>query len=85
MAHLERFKRYPAAAEMRRQQGTTMVHLTLLPDGRVRGVRLQGSVGSPSLDEEALALVERAQPLPVPPGMAAARDLVLPIRFSLRR
>lgn len=69
---------------MRRQQGIAYVRLTLMPDGSVRSERLQGSAGVESLDEEALALVRRAQPLPVPPDDESRHELVVPIQFTLR-
>jgi protein TonB len=84
LAHLNRFKRYPAAAQMRRQQGVAYVRLTLLPNGSVQGVRLQTSAGVESLDEEALALIQRALPLPVPPDDDGRHELVVPIQFTLR-
>lgn len=84
LAHLGRFKRYPAVAQMRRQQGVAYVRLTLMPNGAVQGVRLQTSSGVESLDEEAVALIHRAQPLPVPPDDDSPHELVVPIQFTLR-
>jgi periplasmic protein TonB len=84
LAHLNRYKRYPAGAQMRHQQGVAYVRLILLPDGSVRGVQLRTSAGIESLDEEAVELVRRAQPLPPPPDISGAMELVIPIQFTLR-
>ena len=44
------------------------------------------SSGATSLDEEALALLRRAQPFPAPPRELAGDhvDLTVPIRFNLK-
>jgi len=44
------------------------------------------SSGSSQLDQETLAMLARAQPMPKPPGSApdSALSFVLPIRFKIR-
>jgi protein TonB len=44
------------------------------------------SSGAAALDEEALALLQRAQPFPPPPAEMAGPhvDLTVPIRFNLK-
>jgi protein TonB len=85
-AHLSRFRRYPTEAQMRRQEGTPMARITMTRAGVVLAVRLEQSSGHALLDAEALALVQRAQPLPpLPPEMEQATiELVVPLRFQLR-
>lgn len=83
LAHLNRFKQYPAAALMRRIQGVAYVHLLLMPDGTVRDVRLQTSSGAALLDDEALALIARAVPMPSRPD-SGPTELVVPIQFAVR-
>lgn len=83
LAHLNRFKRYPAAALMRRTQGVAYVHLLLMPDGTAKDVRLQTSSGAALLDEEALALIARAVPMPPRPD-SGPTELVVPIQFAVR-
>jgi periplasmic protein TonB len=83
-AHLARYKRYPAEAEARHNTGTVRLSFTMDRGGRVVSRHIEGSSGSGLLDQEALSMVERAQPLPVPPGMPQTRiTLTVPIRFSL--
>jgi protein TonB len=85
-AHLTRFKRYPAEAQMRRQEGTSMLRFTMTRDGRVLSFGLASSSGHEALDREALSLLDRAQPLPpLPPEVSQATiELVVPLRFQLR-
>ncbi|MBS0641420.1 MAG: energy transducer TonB [Proteobacteria bacterium] len=84
LAHLNRFKRYPPAAQMRRKEGTALVRFRLMPDGSAQAVRLVTASGTDSLDEEATALISRAQPLPRPDDNNQPIELVVPIQFLLR-
>lgn len=86
LGHLERHKRYPRAAQARRQQGVAQVRFTMDRQGRVLSARLEKTSGHESLDEETVAMVERASPLPAPPPeMAQDRiELVVPVQFFLR-
>lgn len=85
-AHLARYKRYPAEAEVRHETGTVRLSFTMDRNGRVLSRHIEGSSGSAALDKEVLSMIERAQPLPpFPPGMPQTRmSLVVPIHFSLR-
>jgi periplasmic protein TonB len=83
-AYLARFKRYPPEAAAQHATGTVRLSFTMDRSGRVVSRHIEGSSGSAALDREALAMIERAQPLPVPPDMPEARKtLNVPIRFSL--
>ena len=87
VALLERNKRYPAAAQSRREQGVAQVFFSLDRQGRVVDSRVVRSSGAAALDEEALALVRRAQPFPAwpAPEFPGERvDLTVPIRFNLK-
>jgi protein TonB len=86
VALLERNKRYPEAAQSRREQGVAQVFFSLDRQGRVIGSRVVRSSGASALDEEALALLRRAQPFPPPPRELPGKrvDLTVPIRFNLK-
>jgi periplasmic protein TonB len=86
LALLERNKRYPGGAQSRHQQGTAQVFFSLDRQGRVIDSRVVHSSGASALDEEALALLRRAQPFPPPPPeLPGPRiDLNVPIRFNLK-
>lgn len=86
LAHLERHKRYPAAAQQRRQQGVAYLYFVMDRAGKVLAYRLQRSSGYALLDTEALALLLRAQPLPPPPA-EIGRDRIelnVPVEFFIR-
>ncbi|MES1944045.1 TonB family protein [Salinisphaera sp. PC39] len=87
LAYLERHKRYPRAARRRRQQGIAHVRFTMNRAGQVLDASLERGAGFDILDREALALLERAQPLPRIPDEIDRDELeiVVPIEFSLRR
>ncbi len=83
---LQRAKRYPDAARAREEQGAAAVTFTIDRGGHVLSASLVRSSGSQSLDEEAVALVRRADPLPPVPAELAGSTLTLtvPVTFSLR-
>jgi protein TonB len=85
-AYLNGFKNYPYGARQRREQGTVRLHFVMDRAGNVLSFQVAGSSGWSDLDDEARALILRAQPLPpVPrnyPGQTL--DLIVPIVFSLR-
>lgn len=82
---LERHKRYPRLAQLRRQEGTVVVRFVMDRDGRVVDARVAESSGHRSLDQEAVAMVRRAAPLPgFPPEIREPRlSILVPVRFSL--
>jgi len=82
---LERHKAYPRQARRRQQQGTATLKFTLEPDGRVSRYRLLHSSGHQLLDQAVLAMIQRAQPLPVMPKSLGHLpiQLSLPVRFVL--
>jgi len=86
VAALLRNKRYPESARSRGEQGVAQVFFSLDRQGRLLESRLVRSSGAASLDEEALALLRRAQPFPAPPPDWPGEhvDLNVPIRFNLK-
>lgn len=83
-AWLERHKRYPQSARRRGEQGVVTLQFTLNARGHVVARRIVRSSGHERLDREVLALLERASPMPRPPGDAPRFSLAVPIVFSLR-
>ncbi|WP_338332079.1 energy transducer TonB [Acetobacter sp. LMG 32666] len=86
LGQLEKFKRYPAQAQMAEQQGTSMLTFTMDRKGHVLSAHLAGSSGHALLDEETLALVHRAEPLPTPPDSVPGEQITLtvPVEFDLK-
>jgi protein TonB len=85
LGRLERFRRYPALAQSRAQQGVAYLRFTMDRNGKVLSANIAQSSGYGLLDAEALALVRRAQPLPKPPPEVPGDtlELVAPIQFFL--
>lgn len=84
--HLQAHMRYPRLARLKRQEGVAELHFEVGRDGDVLSLALGRSSGYPLLDEEALALISRAQPLPPPPvSLAGSRwAFEVPVSFTLR-
>jgi periplasmic protein TonB len=85
VAHLQKFKRYPKSAATRHEQGIVSLSFTIDRTGHVLARSIIKSSGFADLDQEALDMIQRAQPLPAfPPSMTQeTRDFVLPVRFYL--
>jgi protein TonB len=83
-AQIERHKRYPEAANGDR--GEARVAFSVDRGGRVHGARLVASSGSSVLDRDALAWLERSQPLPPPPPEigGAMIPVTVPLRYIYR-
>jgi len=86
VAHLNRFKRYPDRARAHGSQGAVSVEFIIDRTGSLVSSRVVHSSGSSVLDEEALAVLQRASPLPAPPAVVsgATFNLSLPIQFRIR-
>jgi protein TonB len=85
LAHLDKHRRYPASALIRRQQGVVYVRFTVDRQGKVLSARLEASSGFPMLDREAVSLPKRATPLPKPPETVPGEiiELVVPVEFAV--
>lgn len=85
VGRLQRAKRYPDVARARDEQGAAAVTFTIDRSGHVLSAKLIRSSGSPSLDEEAVEMVRRADPLPPMPSELPGSTLTLtvPVTFSL--
>lgn len=86
LAHLERFRRYPARARAARQRGTVTVRFKMNRAGMVLSSAIVKKSGSYDLNQAALDTLERAQPLPaIPADMADEVELTIPIEFYFTR
>jgi periplasmic protein TonB len=86
VAHLQRHKRYPAAARSNNEEGTAYLRFAMDRTGHVLLKSIARASGHRALDQETLELLERAQPLPAPPtDMPGERfEFVVPVQFQLR-
>ncbi|HYG90014.1 MAG TPA: TonB family protein [Azospirillum sp.] len=85
-ARLARYKVYPRAAQLAREQGTVLLHFVVARDGAVLSWRIERSSGYATLDRQVESMIERAAPLPpLPDSLSGDRlDIVLPVQFALR-
>lgn len=83
VAHLDRHKRYPAGA---RTEGEIPVRFTIDRAGRILSAHLLKSSGSLVLDEAAVAMVRRSDPVPAPPESVGdqALTMTVPVIFRAR-
>ena len=86
VSHLNRYKRYPRTARRRRIEGDVRVRFGVDRSGQISAAAVVASSGFAALDEEALAVLQRASPLPPPPAQVrgATFDLVLPLQFRIK-
>lgn len=85
MARLERFRRYPAAARARRQEGIAQLRVSVARNGSLLHLSLERSSGFALLDQAALDTFRRAAPLPdVPDERPAPVELSFPVEFFMR-
>jgi len=86
IAQIIRHKRYPPEAMSRGDQGTARVSFSVDRHGGVHRARVVRSSGSQLLDRDALAWLQRSQPLPPPPSGVSGTSFSfeVPLRYTLR-
>ena len=86
LRQLQRNKRYPSEAQSRSEEGVVLLSFSLDRTGHVLAHSIARSSGFADLDNEVMAMIMRAEPLPAfPASMSQPQlDLTVPIRFSLR-
>ena len=82
VGHFNRHKRYPAGAGGR--EATTLVSFTLDRLGHVVSAAIARSSGVAALDDAALAMLRRADPVPPPPALVADAGLSFTIPVQLK-
>jgi periplasmic protein TonB len=83
VAQIERHKRYPDGA---RDYGVALVAFSVDRSGGVHHPHIVRSSGSSLLDHDAIAWVERSQPLPPPPPEIAGAQIAItvPLGYTVR-
>lgn len=85
LAHVQRFKRYPPAAQKAGITGNARLSITIDRSGRLKGARLGSSAGNATLDAEALAVARRAAPYPSPPDGVGSRTFSFSVTLKFSR
>lgn len=85
LSHVQRYTRYPPLLQGRRVEGVAYVRIAINCQGMLLEQSIHRKSGHRELDGEAMAAIQRAQPLPAPTEAPNDRvELVVPIHFSLR-
>jgi len=84
--HIDGFKQYPESARSHAGTGAVLVSFAIDRSGAVVSRKLLQGSGNAALDEEAVAMLLRAAPLPVPPSDVPGDtfEMAIPIRFKLK-
>ncbi len=84
LAHLNKFKRYPA--DRARQAAEVVVSFVLDRVGHVVSTRVVKGSGDASFDNAALTMLQRSDPVPPPPPLVADDGLTftLPVIFQVK-
>ncbi len=72
---------YPRSAQIRGDQGTAKVRISVDAGGKISGVELVEPTGSVILDREAVRIPQKIGNVPAPPG--GPTKLVIPIAWKL--
>lgn len=84
IAHFDKFKRYPA--DRATQSAHVVVRFVLDRSGHVLSSQVVNGSGDASFDAAALAMLQRADPVPPPPPLVADQGLTftLPVIFNVK-
>ena len=84
MAHLDKYKRYPA--DRSQKSAEIVVSFTLDRMGHVLSTSIVKGSGDPAFDEAAQAMLRRSDPVPPPPPLVADEGLnfTLPVIFRVK-
>jgi len=84
--HIMIYRRPPARAAGEDRGGTVMVHFSVTRGGDVQELMIAGSSGNPDLDDEAIATIWRARPMPkIPSALPDRVSVTLPVTFMVGR
>ena len=83
--HISAFKKYPRIAQRRAWEGNILLEITLTKNSKILDIRIVNESKFNILNKEAVAMIERAQPLPKPNNIQSDTFKVLvPVAFKLR-
>lgn len=85
IAHLGRYKSYPASANALRLEGSVRVTFSIGSDGLVKSASVSTSSGHNILDRDALSMLRRAQPFPKSEGSSPDITITTQIGYNYPR
>ena len=77
-------KQYPRSAQMRGQQGVAKIELHIDAHGNIVSSSVVESSGFEILDKQALEMVRKASPLPLPPETLRGREFTISVPVAFR-
>lgn len=82
---ISKHKKYPKIAAMRGWEGEVIVELQLDGNGKLKSKKITQSSGHEVLDKQALEMVEKALPFPIPPDALrnSSFTITVPVPFKL--
>lgn len=82
---IAKHKNYPKIAQMRGWQGDVSVDILIDGNGNVLASKIHTSSGFESLDKQALEMVKKASPFPLPPVALRSKpfNVLVPVSFRL--
>lgn len=82
---IAKYKQYPRIAQMRGWEGEVILELQLDANGVLTSSRIYQSSNRESLDQQALEMVKKASPFPLPPASLRGRSfsILVPVSFRL--
>ncbi|MFZ5482829.1 MAG: energy transducer TonB [Pseudomonadota bacterium] len=85
MRQLARYKTYPAALKKAKIEGRVVLEFSIDARGRLVTTGIRKGSGSPELDQAALNMLARANPLPAIPAFLKRDqlELAIPVEYSL--
>jgi periplasmic protein TonB len=84
-AHLQKFQKYPRSAQRRNVEGTAWIRFRMDREGNVLSYSIDRTSEHEVLDEAALSMLERAQPLPALPDdvPGSSIEITVPTNFNI--
>jgi protein TonB len=84
---IAKHKNYPKIAQMRGWQGDVSVDILIDGNGNVLSSKIHTSSGFESLDKQALEMVKKASPFPLPPIALRSKpfNVLVPVAFRLEQ
>ncbi|MBM3351160.1 MAG: energy transducer TonB [Betaproteobacteria bacterium] len=82
---ISKHKKYPKIAQMRGWQGEVIIEIQVDGNGHLKSKKVEQSSGYEILDKQALEMVEKALPFPVPPEALRSNSftITVPVPFKL--